>query len=98
MTLSELCKKDVIQLGSGIILGKTDDLIFDEQTTQINGLLLRGRLHWFGLLGRDEDIVIPWHEIQTIGQDVILVTTALPTVSVRENRGLLSFFHNFVKQ
>ena len=39
MTLSELCKKDVIQLGSGIILGKTDDLIFDEQTTQINGLL-----------------------------------------------------------
>lgn len=92
MTLSELCKKDVVQLGTGTILGKTDDLIFDEQHARIEGLLLRGRLRWFGLKGRDEDIVIPWQEIQTIGQDVILVTTSLSSVVIESRKSLFSIF------
>ena len=31
-----------------------------------------------GLLGREEDLVIPWQEIGIIGEDAVLVHTALP--------------------
>ena len=32
----------------------------------------------FGLLGRDETLVIPWTDIETLGVDAILVRTELP--------------------
>ena len=32
-----------------------------------------GRLKLFGLLGREEDITIPWKEIEKVGEDVLLV-------------------------
>lgn len=97
MTLLELCKKEVVQLGSGVLLGQADDLIFDEQNAHIKGILLRGRPKLFGLLGRDEDIVIAWEEIHTIGQDVILVNAALPTMPTKTQSKLQMIFHNFVK-
>ena len=73
MTLQELCEKDVIQLQSGENLGRIDDVIFDEKTASLQAVVLRGRGHLFGLLGYDEDLVIPWAALQTIGTDVIMV-------------------------
>lgn len=35
MTLSELCKKDVIQVPLGANLGRADDLRFDPQTAAL---------------------------------------------------------------
>ena len=32
-----------------------------------------GRLRLFGLLGREEDFVIPWQDIVLIGDDAVLV-------------------------
>ena len=37
-----------------------------------------GRPRLFGLLGRGENLTIPWQEIETIGTDAILVHTAVP--------------------
>ena len=37
--------------------------------------MLYGRLKLFGLLGREEDVAIPWKEIEKIGEDVLLVRT-----------------------
>ena len=37
-----------------------------------------GQPHLFGLLGRDETLVIPWTDIETLGVDAILVRTELP--------------------
>ena len=61
MTLSELCKKDVIQVPLGANLGRADDLRFDPQTAALEGLVLLGRPRLFGLLGRQEDVFIPWY-------------------------------------
>ena len=36
-------------------------------------IVIRGRYRLFGLLGREEDTVIPWEDIQVIGEDTILV-------------------------
>ena len=69
MTFRELCAKEVVQLSNGACLGRADDLELDPQTAQVRSLLLLGRPHLFGLLGRDETLTIPWEEIDKIGLD-----------------------------
>ena len=32
-----------------------------------------GRLRLFGLLGREDDVVLPWNSIVRVGSDIILV-------------------------
>ena len=94
MTLRQLCKKDVVQLGSGVKLGRADDLELEMGSAQVCSLILRGR---FGLLGRGEDLVIPWQQIETIGEDVILVNCPVQDLPPRpEEDGLRAIFHNFV--
>ena len=78
MTLTELRKKDVIQVQTGVNLGRADDLRLNEQTAQVEGIILFGRARLFGLLGRQPDLIIPWQEITQMGQDVVLVRTEIP--------------------
>ena len=78
MTLTELRKKDVIQVQTGVNLGRADDLRLNEQTAQVEGIILFGRARLFGLLGRQPDLFIPWQEITQMGQEVVLVRTEIP--------------------
>jgi len=78
MTFRELCAKEIVQLSNGACLGKADDLELDPQTAQIQSLQLLGRPRFFGLLGRDATLTIPWEEIDKIGVDAVLVRTELP--------------------
>lgn len=78
MTFREICAKEVVQLSNGACLGKADDLELDPQTAQIQSLQLLGRPRFFGLLGRDATLTIPWEEIDKIGVDAVLVRTELP--------------------
>ena len=78
MTFRELCAKEVVRLSNGACLGKADDLELDPQTAQIQSLQLLGRPRFFGLLGRDATLTIPWEEIDKIGVDAVLVRTELP--------------------
>ncbi len=78
MTIRELCEKEIVQLEQGVCLGRADDLELDPETAQLKSLVLLGRPRLFGLLGREESLVIPWAEIHTIGTDAVLVHTALP--------------------
>ena len=73
MTLRELSNKDVIQLTTGENLGRVDDLAFDENGGRLQAAILHGRAHCFGLLGCDDDLILPWESIRSIGTDVILV-------------------------
>ena len=86
MTFRELCAKEVVQLSNGACLGRADDLELDPQTAQVRSLLLLGRPHLFGLLGRQEDITLPWGDLAQWGEDVILVNTE---VAIPERPGLL---------
>ena len=78
MKFRELCSKEVVQLKDGACLGRVDDVELDADTARIGSLLLLGRPRLFGLLGRDETLVIPWTDIETLGVDAILVRTELP--------------------
>ena len=67
-------------------LGRVDDLAFSPETGGIEGLILHGRPRLFGLLGRQEDITLPWRDLAQWGEDVILVNTE---VAIPEKPGLL---------
>lgn len=60
MTIRELCEKEVVQLEQGVCLGRADDLAFDPATARLQSLILLGRPRLFGLLGREENLTIPF--------------------------------------
>lgn len=71
--LSELCGKEIVNQKDGAILGRIGDLEIDTRSAGICAMILPGRPKCFGLLGREEDIVIGWDKIELIGADAILV-------------------------
>lgn len=66
-------RKDVINVRTGRRLGELVDVEVDEQSGRLTALVVPGSSRFFGLLGSDKDLVIPWHRIVRIGPDVILV-------------------------
>lgn len=71
--LSELKYKEVINVRSGTRLGYIDDLTFNTETAGVTEMIIYGRPRLFGLLGRDDDIVIKCSEVEIIGDDTVLI-------------------------
>ena len=70
---SELRYKEVIDVHTGLRLGYVCDLEFDDAEGRLVSLVTPGRSKLFGLLGREDDYVLPWGCIVRIGGDIILV-------------------------
>ena len=77
--ISDLRDKQVVCILNGCTLGPVCDVEFDINSGNLVALIVFGRSRCFGLLGREEDIVIPWCEIKVIGPDTILVGVKPPT-------------------
>lgn len=71
--LVELRNKEVISCDNGCRIGCVDDLEVDTSNARVRAIVIYGRLKCFGLLGRKDDCVIPWENIELIGEDTILV-------------------------
>ena len=80
--IAELRCKEVISVADGSRFGYVGDMEVDLESGQVRALVVPGRLRLFGLLGREENLTIPWQEIETIGTDAILVHTAVPKAPV----------------
>lgn len=65
--------KEVINIKDGMRLGCVSDVEIDTCTAKVVAIVVYGRLRCFGLLGREDDIVIHWDNVQIIGDDTILV-------------------------
>ena len=70
---SELKYKEVIDVHTGFRLGYVCDLEFDDKEGCIVALITPGRPKLFGLLGREDDYILPWSCICRVGSDIILV-------------------------
>ena len=70
---SDLRYKEVIDVHSGLRLGYVCDAEFDDAEGRLISLITPGRAKLFGLLGREDDYVLPWACIVRIGEDIILV-------------------------
>ena len=70
---SDLRYKEVIDIHTGLRLGYVCDMEFDDSEGRLVSLVTPGRSKFFGLLGREDDYVLPWGCIVRIGGDIILV-------------------------
>ncbi len=69
----DLRYKNVINITDGTILGCVNDIEIDTANAKIISIIIYGKYKFFGLLGREEDITIPWCDIKVIGEDAVLV-------------------------
>lgn len=70
---SDLRYKEVIDVHSGFRLGYVCDAEFDDSEGRLISLITPGKAKLFGLLGREDDYILPWGCIARIGSDIILV-------------------------
>lgn len=75
---SELRYKEVIDVSTGFRLGYVCDAEFDDGEGRLISLITPGRAKLFGLMGRDDDYVIPWPCIARVGGDIILIDAKEP--------------------
>lgn len=75
-SVAELRYKEVIDIADGSRYGYIGDVEFDAETGMVKSLIVPGRLRWFGLLGREEDVVFSWQAVKRFGEDIILVDGA----------------------
>ena len=71
--IAELRYKEVISVTDGSRFGYVGDMEVDLESGQVRALVVPGRLRLFGLLGREEDTVVPWEAVRRIGADITLV-------------------------
>lgn len=71
--ISDLRYKEIIDVADGCRYGYPQDIVVELTTGQVTALLVPGQPRFLGLLGRDEDIVIPWSRVRQVGEDIILV-------------------------
>lgn len=72
-SLESIRNKEVIEITAGERLGYIDDVRLSRDFTTVTGFVIYGKERLFGLLGREEDIVIKCEEITVIGEDVMLI-------------------------
>lgn len=69
----EFKNKEIIDVSDGAKIGYVDDIVIDTQSADIISIVVYGRYRFFGLFGRDDDMIIDWEDIEIIGTDTILV-------------------------
>ena len=73
MRLTQLQCKEVICVSNGRRLGFIEDVEVEIPDGTIHAILVPGSGKALGLLGRKDDLRIPWHCIRHIGPDIVLV-------------------------
>lgn len=75
MRMTELHCKEVICISNGQRLGFVSDVEIKLPEGEVTAIVVPGPSRFFGVIGRNDDFVIPWNCIKRIGPDIILVDT-----------------------
>lgn len=73
MKLSELQKKNIVELSTGKIVGKIIDVDFNIEDGKLTGFVLERSKYLKSIFSTESDLIIKYEEIKKIGTDVILV-------------------------
>jgi len=84
LPLSQLRKMEIIDIHEGKRLGFISDIIFDEDLTKADSLVIPPEGGLFSLFKKKEEIQIKWHQIKVIGVDIILVDLSAKEASQEE--------------
>lgn len=92
--VEELARKEVINVKDGCRLGCVNDVEIDICDGKVVSLIIYGRAKFFGLFGREDDLIVPWGDIQKIGDDIILVCCEpAPRPRCKPKGGFFDNFH-----
>lgn len=89
----DLRNKEVISVKDGTRLGCVSDVEVDTCTAQLVAIVIFGRLKLFGILGREDDIIIRWNDIEVIGEDTVLVNFEPPRSRRKKPHNWRSIFN-----
>lgn len=78
ISYGELRCKEVVNLTSGTKMGRVIDMIIDRNGKDVLGVVVPGVRKLFRA---NEDIFVPWNQIEKIGSDVILISLDLHAVA-----------------
>lgn len=92
--IEELRDKQVICMKNAAVIGNVVDVEIDTGDGRLKSIIVACRRRWFGWLGREDDICIPWCDIQIIGCDTILVGCE-PPAPVHKKHKLKNPFRGF---
>lgn len=85
-SFNELKDKEVIDKQTGSRIGYVDDVVMNFDGKGIESIVVFGRPRVFGLLGREDDLVIDFCDIDLIGEDTILVSLTNSKICTKEKR------------
>ena len=71
--IAELKDRQVVCVQDGSILGYVGDIELDTENGKLSSLVIFGKVKGLGIFGREDDLVIPWENIEIIGDETILV-------------------------
>ena len=91
-TLAELRNKEIINIKNGERLGYVDDIEFDTEDSTVRSFIVYGRARLFGLLGREDDIVITCDDIEVIGADTLLISASEAELAKRRSFEVKNLF------
>ena len=77
-SIAELINKEVICKLNGTRIGNVDDVELDVNSGRLVSIVIYGKGKVMGLFGKSEDFIIPWDDIDVIGEDTILVKCECP--------------------
>lgn len=74
LSTDKLKNKEVINIYDGKSLGFVGDIEVNLESGTIGGIVIPSERGLFGWLGRgDNDMLVKWENVRTVGDDVILV-------------------------
>ena len=73
LRMTDMHCKEVICISDGRRLGFVSDLEIRCPEGEVVAIVVPGPCRFFGVIGRNDDFVIPWSCIKKIGPDIILV-------------------------
>ena len=88
--IDEMKNKQVVCVKDGCVLGYISDIELDTEKGRLTSIVIYGRLRFFGLFGREDDIVIPYDDIEVIGAETVLVSTTV-NLKLHDSRGKKQF-------
>lgn len=71
--IAELRDRQVVCIRDGTILGYVGDIELDTENGRLASIVIFGKAKFFGILGRADDMIVPWENIEIIGDETILV-------------------------
>lgn len=79
INLTQLRQMEVIDIAEGKRLGFIGDIVFDEDFTKIDSLVIPSQNGFFSIFKRKDDVLIKWSQIKVIGIDIIIVDLSSKT-------------------